>query len=55
MHWFISSEAFEGQRKSDAFNALKKELPNFLSQPPVILRMDPLRMFIQRDLVDGAF
>jgi hypothetical protein len=31
------------------------ELPNLLSQPPAILRMDPLRMFIQKDLVDGAF
>jgi quinol monooxygenase YgiN len=55
VEWFTSSEAFEDHRKADAFAELMKELPNLLSQPPAILRMDPLRMFIQKELVDGAF
>jgi quinol monooxygenase YgiN len=55
VEWFTSSEAFEDHRKADAFADLMNELPNLLSQPPAILRMDPLRMFIQKDLVDGAF
>jgi quinol monooxygenase YgiN len=55
VEWFTSSEAFEDHRKAHAFADLMKELPNLLSQPPAILRMDPLRMFIQKDLVDGAF
>jgi quinol monooxygenase YgiN len=55
VEWFSSSEAFEDHRKADAFKDLMQELPNLLSQPPGILRIDPLRMFIQKDLVDGAF
>jgi quinol monooxygenase YgiN len=53
--WVTSSETFDDHRKANAFADLMKELPNLLSQPPAILRMDPLRMFIQKDLVDGAF
>ncbi len=49
------TEAFDDHREAHAFAELMKELPNLLSQPPAILRMDPLRMFIQKELVDGAF
>jgi quinol monooxygenase YgiN len=51
VEWFSSNEAFEDHRKADAFKVLMEELPNLLSQPPGILRIDPLRMFIQKDLV----
>jgi hypothetical protein len=32
-----------------------QELPELLSQPPGILRIDPLRMFVQRDVIEGSF
>ena len=50
--WLTSSEAFEDRRHSDAFVDLMKNLPNLLSQPPAILRVVAIRMFIQKDLVD---
>jgi len=55
VEWFSSTEAFEDHRKAEAFKILMEELPNLLSQPPGILRIDPLRMFIQKDLVDASF
>jgi len=55
VEWFTSSKAFEDHRGALAFAEFMKELPGLLIQPPGILRIDPLRMFIQKDLVDGAF
>ncbi len=55
VEWFSSNEAFEDHRKADAFKVLMEELPNLLSQPPGILRIDPLRMFIQKDLMEITF
>jgi hypothetical protein len=47
--------ALNDHQRADTFADLVKEWPKPLSQPPAILRMGPLRMFIQKDLVDGAF
>jgi quinol monooxygenase YgiN len=55
IEWFSNQTAFEDHRKAKGFEELMKELPSLLSQPPGILRIDPLRMFVQRDVIDGAF
>lgn len=55
IEWFSNQSAFEKHQKAKAFEILMKELPNLLSQPPGILRIDPLRMFVQRDLIEGGF
>ena len=55
IEWFSNQTAFEEHRNARAFEILMKELPNLLSQPPGILRIDPLRMFVQRDLIEGEF
>ena len=55
MEWFTSIEAFKDRRKAHSFADLMKELPTLLSQPPAILRIGPLRMFIQKYLFDCAF
>jgi quinol monooxygenase YgiN len=55
VEWFSSQNAFEEHRKAKGFEVLMQELPNLLSQPPGILRIDPLRMFVQRELIEGAF
>ncbi len=55
IEWFSNQTAFEEHRKAQAFEILMKELPTLLSQPPGILRIDPLRMFVQRDLIEGEF
>ena len=55
IEWFSNQTAFEEHRKAKAFEILMRELPTLLSQPPGILRIDPLRMFVQRDLIEGEF
>jgi quinol monooxygenase YgiN len=55
IEWFSNQTAFEDHRKAKGFEKLMQELPGLLSQPPGILRIDPLRMFVQREVIDGAF
>ncbi len=55
IEWFSNQTAFEDHRKAKGFENLMQELPELLSQPPGILRIDPLRMFVQRDVIEGSF
>jgi quinol monooxygenase YgiN len=48
---FHDDEAQEDHRAADGFARLMTELPDVLGAPPAILRLDPLRMSLQEQVL----
>lgn len=57
--WFKDSEAWEEHRRAPAFVDLMESMGDRLSEPPGLLRLDPLRMNLSQTLLtpsqDGTF
>jgi quinol monooxygenase YgiN len=51
--WFTNAEALDAHRSSHAFHAMMAELPGCLAAPPALIRVDPLRMHLQRAVAEG--
>jgi quinol monooxygenase YgiN len=51
--WFTDAEALDAHRSSHAFHAMMAELPAALASPPALIRVDPLRMHLQRAVAEG--
>lgn len=51
--WFTDADALDAHRASQAFHAMMAELPACLSAPPALIRVDPLRMHLQRAVAEG--
>jgi quinol monooxygenase YgiN len=57
--WFKDSDAWEEHRRAPAFVDLMESLSDRLSEPPGLLRLDPLRLNLSKVLLtpsqDGTF
>lgn len=51
--WFTDTEAMEAHRSSEPFGAIMAELPGLLASPPALIRIDPLRIYLQREVAEG--
>lgn len=51
--WFTDDAALNAHRSSDPFHAMMAELPGVLASPPALIRVDPLRMHLQRSVAEG--
>jgi len=51
--WFTDDDALTAHRSSAAFHEMMAELPGVLSAPPALIRVDPLRMHLQRTVAEG--
>lgn len=51
--WFRDADALGAHRESDAFAAMMAELPRYLATPPALVRVDPLRLHMQRRVLTG--
>jgi quinol monooxygenase YgiN len=51
--WFRDDEALQAHRSSEPFHALMRELPAGLGAPPAMIRIDPLRVHLQRVVAEG--
>lgn len=51
--WFRDDEALAAHRTSEPFHELMRELPGGLAAPPALIRIDPLRLHLQRVVADG--
>jgi quinol monooxygenase YgiN len=51
--WFTDDGALESHRGSQPFHAMMAELPGVLAAPPALIRVDPLRMHLQRSVAEG--
>lgn len=49
---FADEQAQLDHRSSDGFAALMAAMPAYLSGPPAVLRMDPLRLSMQEDVLN---
>jgi quinol monooxygenase YgiN len=52
--WFLGEEGLNDHRTKPAFAKLMEEMPPLLASPPGILRVDPLRMHLQRNLINES-
>lgn len=52
--WFLGEDGLNQHRTKPAFAKLMEEMPDLLSSPPGILRVDPLRMHLQRNLINES-
>lgn len=58
--WFRDAEALSAHRDAPAFAAMMCALPSHLVSPPALVRVDPLRLHMQRrvlagETLDGVF
>jgi quinol monooxygenase YgiN len=51
--WFRDAEALEAHRTSEPFHRMMRELPAGLAAPPALIRIDPLRVHLQRAVAEG--
>lgn len=51
--WFRDAEALEEHRASAPFHVMMRELPSLLAAPPALVRIDPIRMHLQRAVAEG--
>lgn len=51
--WFKDADALEAHRSAPTFEVMMRELPPHLAAPPALLRVDPLRMHLQRRVLAG--
>ncbi len=51
--WFRDQQALDDHRASKPFHAMMSELPDALASPPALIRIDPLRMHLQRVVAEG--
>lgn len=51
--WFRDNDALDEHRSSEPFHQMMAELPTVLSAPPALVRVDPLRMHMQRAVAEG--
>jgi len=54
LEWFNGEQAMVAHRESAAFADMTQELSGLLSQPPGLVRMDPLRVRLQGILVESS-
>jgi quinol monooxygenase YgiN len=51
--WFRDADALDEHRASEPFHRMMRELPASLAAPPALIRIDPLRMHLQRAVAEG--
>ena len=51
--WFRDADALDAHRASAPFHEMMRELPAALAAPPALIRIDPLRMHLQRSVAEG--
>jgi quinol monooxygenase YgiN len=51
--WFRDVEALEQHRASEPFGRMMRDLPDSLGGPPALIRIDPLRVHLQRVVTEG--
>jgi quinol monooxygenase YgiN len=51
--WFTDDDALTAHRASRPFHEMMSELPGVLAAPPALIRVDPLRMHLQRAVAEG--
>lgn len=51
--WFRDPDALDAHRASAPFHEMMRELPAALAAPPALIRIDPLRMHLQRSVAEG--
>jgi quinol monooxygenase YgiN len=51
--WFRDSESLEAHRASEPFHDMMRELSAGLAAPPALIRIDPLRVHLQRAVAEG--
>lgn len=51
--WFTDEDALVEHRSSNGLQSMMSELPELLTSPVAVIRIDPLRMHVQRRVVDG--
>jgi quinol monooxygenase YgiN len=51
--WFTDEPALDAHRASPAFHAMMAAMPGVLAAPPALIRVDPLRMHLQRSVAEG--
>lgn len=51
--WFRDKDALDEHRASEPFHQMMAELPAVLAAPPALIRVDPLRMHMQRAVAEG--
>lgn len=51
--WFTDDKALDAHRASPAFHTMMAALPAVLAAPPALVRVDPLRMHMQRAVAEG--
>lgn len=51
--WFTDDDALVAHRASQPFHEMMAELPAVLAAPPALIRVDPLRMHLQRSVAEG--
>lgn len=51
--WFTDQDALDEHRSSEGLHTMMTELPDLLTSPVALIRIDPLRMHVQRRVVEG--
>jgi quinol monooxygenase YgiN len=51
--WFTDDAALDAHRANPAFHELMSALPPVLAAAPALVRIDPLRMHLQRSVAEG--
>ncbi len=51
--WFTDEPAMEAHRSTAAFDVMMRELAGVLAAPPALVRIDPLRVHLQRVVTEG--
>jgi len=51
--WFTDETALDAHRATTAFAALMQEMPDLLAGSPALMRIDPLRLDLSRELLAG--
>ena len=52
--WFTDEPGLEAHRLSEPFTELVTEIPELLAAPPGLLRIDPLRLHLQTEMLDDT-
>lgn len=52
--WFTDDTALGAHRSSEPFHEMMAQLPGVLAAPPALIRIDPLRMHLQRSVAEGS-
>lgn len=51
--WFRDTDALDAHRASEPFHTMMAELPGVLAAPPALIRVDPIRLHMQRAVAEG--